>query len=716
MKRRTPIGRAFAAIRRSGAAFLLVPVLAVVVSARQAQVQQYDWREATGVAQAESGEVVEPAEEVPRPAEGERPFTSAEIDALVAAERERLDAEHLRESPFAPAEKFARDAEAIAEEARSGRRSEIATPTADFDPAAELIDAGARLERVGDEVAEKMTLVAKSVSILLFLVALILWYSGIFTTGQFSNPVTLIGRAAVAFVLLVGAPFIMSSLESLCGGAAQAIDSTFVYADTDGGASALREVYRKIGQGIEKHWEDYNAQTLRADDEAGNFVETSWRIATMFYLILRAVWDFLWIGLRIVAPLSAVAFMISADFGGKIFSAWVRNVLNVASWPIGWAIVYGLMNAGIDDWARTDPGTLYQIAFLCYMLALLVLSVPVLVSLFWNGEGVAGMLTNFGTGLADGFLRTGIASFGGAFPSLGLASEAGGNTALQAWEQASALGGIGSRGHASSRLGHNAYSSGGREASTGGGLQKGLAGLFALAQGRSDLADRLLRDAGLPDSPSRGASVAGEQSDATRHDETTPSSSGETGKVARDPARSTTRSAPSDRAATSPDANDHAQGVGATGQGTSAIERVRARPFDLSGIAERWGANVSPEDLGRTRIDPRGESVRDVDGNRLYIGDHARIVSAGGDGDSTSRFDGKVVGFRKDREGYRVPVLHGHEVAEDGHRIGPEQEIVANEWHGNPGVKTEPPPIKQAPEALPTLDEPERGATGHAYI
>jgi hypothetical protein len=718
-------------------------VLAIVAAfgdAGRAQVKPYDWRETTGVSTpvVQGHEARESADTAP-PAPVERPLTSEEIDALVEAERTRSkNASVPRESPFSPTEQFAREAQAIADDSTSeleARRKTASDRTAAPALSAELIDAGARLDRIGTEVGGRVTLVAKSVSVLLFLVALLLWYTGIFTTGQFSNPVMLLGRAAVAFVLLVGTPFMMASLEALCAGAARAIDDTFSGAGADGGSSAITEIYRKVGRGIETHWEDYDAQTLRADDAAGEFVQTSWRIATMFYLILKAVWDFLWVVLRIVAPLSAVAFMINAEFGGRIFSAWLRNTLNVASWPIGWAIVFGLMNAGVDDWARTEPGTLYQIAFLCYMLALLVVSVPVLVSLFWNGEGVSGMLANFGTGVADGFLRAGLTSAGGALPALGFGTEASGAMALDAWEHATSLGGAASRSHGFGHMGRNAHTGGWNRngvPSAGGSLQTNLAGLLALASGRREIGERLLEKAGFD----AGSTPRGTEPGLSPHAENL--STGDPPAV-HDPcragglpdgARSRGREAIAvERASASspreespvPDVVLPSVPSGSGGSTrTGPVSEPDAPREDPLGISARWGASVRAEDFGRSHLDPRGESVVDAGGRRVYVGDSVTTKLESGGSGAPSTFSGRVLGFRKDENGHRVPVVRGHEIDDESHIVSGERDLVVGDWYARPGFKVAPvlqqPPAREnaTRQSIESVADP--SATGHPYI
>jgi len=681
--------------------------------ARQTEVRPYDWRETTGI----------PKQPPPVPGTVEleateaRPLSRSDIEALLERERRarEVDGAPPTESPFASQEEFAHEAETIAkraEEARAARSErEAQAIAAASDPSSELIDAGGRLDRVGDEVANKVALVAKAVSILLFLVALLLWYSGIFTTGQFSNPITLFSRAAIAFVLLVGTPTIMAALGDLGTGAAKTIDATFSYSDGETGASAIQEVYRKIGMGIEKHWEDYNAQTLRADDSAGDFVQTSWRLATMFYLIFRAIWDFLWVALRIVAPLSAVAFMINAEFGGRVFATWLRNVLNVACWPIGWSIVFGLMNAGVDDWARTDPGTLYQIAFLCYMLALLVVSIPALVTMFWNGEGVAAMLGNFGTGMADSFLRTGIASTGGAIPSLGLGSDAMGSLAMQSWDQATALGSVGARAHMPWLAGRGARGGTGHGAGeTPTGMQAGLVGLFAMSRGNTELGARLMKGAGLPvdseaatEPSADGAKVEDSNSSRARYEEN--------GEEGRRPG---------------PAANESASRPSPTPQRAveSAPSAESPAPADTSigsvaKVATRWGLDVSPVDFGRSLTDTRGASVRDANGQRVYIGDVARIDGERS-GISNGAFVGHVTGFQKSEDGDRVPVLVGHDVDANGAPEGREREIVVTNWKAEPGTKLPPREpldlVDAPPPAPPALGRPDAERGGRPYI
>jgi hypothetical protein len=161
-------------------------------------------------------------------------------------------------------------------------------------------------------------------------------------------------------------------------------------------------------------------------------------------------------------------------------------------------------------------------------------------------------------------------------------------------------------------------------------------------------------------------------------------------------------------------------GSGATAP-SEVPERARfsSSSVDPVTIASRWGASVVAQDFGRSLTDPRGASVVDANGRRVYVGDTAQVALESEHVEGGRRFEGRVVGFRKDDEGNRVPVLLGRDILRDDQTRGPEYVVVATGWHATPGLKrdsrNEPPP--PAPPALsPPAGVPERWVTGRPYI
>lgn len=670
------------------ASFALCAVLAFASEAA-AQVRNYSWEETTGVRKPDEPK---PAEAAPEPASaaaqsprrprageaaGGQTLSEDELRRMIEVERRRLESEKPAAKP-ADQEFFEEASRIIAESDRADSAAKEAGPNA---PAAggptaspHLIDAGHRLWRISEAVTDQVTYVAVSISILLFLVALLLWYLGIFTTGQFANPVLLFNRAAISFVLLLATPMIMSAVDALGVGAAKTIDYSF--SSGAGPVSSTKEVFRKLAAGMANHSEDYTHQTLIEDGTSSVIFGLGWISATFFYMILRAIWEFVWIALKIAAPLAAMCYMVSEEFGGGIFKAWLKSVLCIGTWPVGWAIIFGMINAGIDDFSRTAPGTLYQVAWLCYLLAFLIMAVPALITAFWSGAAVDGILTGFGAGVANAAASGGIGGVGGMLrnalpgplaPAADMFGAAAGHTLGSGMEVMSSAG----RGGHIPNLGKasNAYSPG--ELGAMGAAAVGAYAapkIFAHAGGAGDaVAKSLGLSPAAPGSPhppptaaTGGAAGAG----------------GATAPPAASPGGAASAGAPpSGQAAAGGASSPATQPGGATGGSPEGFFNDFLK-----------SAGVAPAgELGRNANDPRGVGVSDASGNRVHAGDTARYAPKAGVLADGHYYQGTVSGFSREDAAHRHPIMAAREYDASGNAVSGVQQIHATDWNRTSG-------------------------------
>lgn len=671
------------AVRVAVLALLALVAVATGVTCASAQVRSYSWEETTGVRkpdapkapdnaveETESG-VAAPRTKPATPAGGGRAISDDELRRMIESERRRLESAEPAALP-ADQEFFAQAQQIVAESDRTDSAGKEAGPNAPHaggpEASPHLIDAGHRLWRISEDVTNRVTYVAVSLSILLFLVAILLWYLGIFTTGQFANPVMIFNRAAISFVLLLSTPLIMSAVDELGVGAAKTIDYSF--SSGGGPVSSTQEVFRKLAAGMANHSEDYTAQTLAKDTGASFIFGLGWLSATFFYMILRAIWEFVWIALKIAAPLAAMSYMISADFGGGIFKAWLKSVLCIGSWPIGWALIFGMINAGIEDFSRTAPGTLYQVAWLCYLLAFLIMAVPALVTAFWSGSAVDGVLTGFGAGIASSAVAGGIGGVGGMLrnalpgPLAGAADMVGaaaGSTLGMGMSvmDASKYGSIPKFGKANNAW--NPADHGAMGTAAVGALA--IPQILAHAGGTGDAVSSKLglpppqAGAGHPPSitepgkPGAGLPTAAD-----------PSTGGATGAVVP-----SAGSASGKAAASAPSAGVADPG-GAAGVYRELLSSTGQTPHG---------------ELGRNASDPRGVGVDDQSGNRVHAGDTARYAPKAGVLADGHYYQGTVTGFSNEDAAHRHPIMQAREFDASGSAVSGVQQIHATDWNGS---------------------------------